>query len=233
MSRYSAPQEMETFCVLTPDFDALDFGAMVHAPAPEPLAPTASSSAWFVYLFALSDCSGFKVGFTCHPLQRITTFSRRYFERFDLSQSMLLQVDACDDARALEAAIKTELAEFRTAAPEWVPLEAGGQTEWFSAVHFAQAESRLRTAALDPARLQLARDYLGRELGAMRLSFEVWAWSQAQQTVEIRAAALRGYRVHDAGPSLRDWLDAYVYFDLPLFVDDPAVRTFVQESVRR
>ena len=133
----------------------------------------------------------------------------------------------------LEAAIKTELAAYRAVAPEWIPPEAGGQTEWFSAVYFGQAESRLRTTALDPARRQRARDYLGRELGAMRLSFEVWAWAQAQQTSQIRAAALRGYRVHDAGRSLRDWLDAYAYFDVSLFVDDPAVRAFVQESVRR
>jgi T5orf172 domain len=203
------------------------------AAAPEPLASTASSDAWFVYLFALSDCSSFKVGFTCHPLQRISTFSRRYYERFDLSQSLLLQLETCDDARVLEAAIKTELAAYRAVAPEWIPPEAGGQTEWFSAVYFGQAESRLRTTALDPARLQLARDYLGRELGAMRLSFEVWAWAQAQQTSQIKAAARRGYRVHDAGRSLRDWLDAYAYFDVSLFVDDPAVRSFVQESVRR
>ena len=203
------------------------------AAAPEPLASTASSDAWFVYLFALSDCSSFKVGFTYHPLQRISTFSRRYYERFDLSQSLLLQLETCDDARALEAAIKTELAEFRGVAPEWIPPEAGGQTEWFSAVYFSQAESRLRTAAFDAAHVQLARDYLGRELDAMRLSFEVWAWTQAQQTRELRAAALRGYRVQDAGRSLRDWLDAYAYFDLSLFVDDPAVRSFVQESARR
>jgi hypothetical protein len=206
---------------------------MVSASTLELLAPATSSDAWFVYLFASSDCSSFKVGFTHHPLQRISTFSRRYYERFDLSQSVLLRLETCDDARALEAAIKTELAAFRAVAPEWVPPEAGGQTEWFSAVYFGQAESRLHTAALDAARIQLAREYLGRELGAMRLSFEVWAWTQAQQSVELSAAALRGYRVQDGGRSLRDWLDAYAYFDLPLFVDDPAVRAFVEESVRR
>ena len=206
---------------------------MLTIRAPEPLSSKASSNAWFVYLLALSDCSSFKVGFTCHPLQRISTFSRRYYERFDLSQSVLLQLETCEDARALEAAIKTELGEFRADAPQWIPLEAGGQTEWFSAVYFDQAERRLRAAALDGTRLQGARDYLGRELGAMRLCFEVWAWAQAQQTVAVRAAALRGYRVHDARGCLRDWLDAYAYFDLPLFVDDPAVRSFVHESLGR
>jgi len=32
--------------------------------------------------------------------------------------------------------------------------------------------------------------------------------------------------------SLRDWLDAYRFFDLSLFGDDPAVRKFVMESAR-
>jgi len=206
---------------------------MADALLPQPLAPTAESDAWFVYLLAPADCSSFKVGFTCHPLQRITTFSRRYFERFDLSQSLLLRLDACDDARALEAAIKTELAHSRAETPPWVPLEAGGQTEWFSAVYFTQAEERLRAAAHEVGRIQLARDYLSRELERMRLSFEIWAWAQAQRTLEMQAASLRGYRVPETGRSLRDWLDAYAYFDLPLFADDPAVRSFVHESVRR
>jgi len=33
--------------------------------------------------------------------------------------------------------------------------------------------------------------------------------------------------------SLRDWLDAYRYFDIPLFADDPAVREFVRKCAHR
>ena len=101
--------------------------------------------AWFVYLFALTDCSAFKVGFSCNPFQRIHTFSRRYYERFDVGQSLLLRLDTEADARAIEATLKRELAEFRAESPAWVPLEAGGQTEWFSAVQFGRAEQRLRS----------------------------------------------------------------------------------------
>ena len=54
------------------------------------------SRSWFVYLLALTDCSGFKVGFSCNPLQRIHTFSRRYFERFDLHGSLLLELETED-----------------------------------------------------------------------------------------------------------------------------------------
>src|SRR4029450_12809518 len=101
--------------------------------------------AWFVYLFALGDCSAFKVGFSCNPFQRIHTFSRRYYERFDVGQSLLLSVDTEAEARAIEAALKGELAEFRTDSPQWVSLDAGGHTEWFSALHFSSAEQRLRS----------------------------------------------------------------------------------------
>ena len=147
---------------------------------------------WFVYLYALSDCSAFKVGFTCHPLQRISTFSRRYFERFDLPQSLLLQLDDEAGARALESALKTELAAFRAEAPSWVPLEAGGHTEWFGSVYFGQAESRVRAAALDASRVLCAFDYVRAELDRSLASFELWAWRRAQEAVELRAAAHRG-----------------------------------------
>lgn len=59
---------------------------------------------WFVYLLALADYSAFKVGFSCNPLQRIFSFSRRYFECFDLRQSRLLRLGR-PMARALSARI--------------------------------------------------------------------------------------------------------------------------------
>jgi hypothetical protein len=189
--------------------------------------------AWFVYLFALADCSAFKVGFSCNPLQRISTFSRRYFERFDLSQSRLLPVDDCDHARAIEAAIKADLSEFRTLCPAWIPDEAGGQTEWFSAVHFGQAEDRLQSFLTGRGVTAInAADFIRGELGRMSHAFELWAWSQAQQAREAWSSASRGYKVRDESRSLRDWLDAYRYFDVPLYLDDPQVLEFVIESAR-
>jgi hypothetical protein len=189
---------------------------------------------WFVYLFALTDCSAFKVGFSCNPLQRIHTFSRRYYERFDLRQSRLLQVGTQADARAIEAALKEELAEFRSECPPWVPCEAGGHTEWFSAVYFGQAEDRLRGFMQAHAIAQLTdtADYIRAELERMSLSFEPWAWSQAQLVCEARSSVYTARAALQLADSLRDWLDAYRYFDLPLFKDDPAVRGFVADTVR-
>jgi T5orf172 domain len=201
----------------------------------EPAAIGKQSGSWFVYLFALTDCSAFKVGFSCNPLQRIFSFSHRYFERFDLGQSLLLPRNDCSDARVAEAALKAELAEFRTDSPPWVPCEAGGHTEWFSAVYFGNAEERLRLFLSDHDAAQLASmsDFIRRELARLSSSFESWAWRQAQNVCDAWSSASRARAPIDVAGPLRDWLDAYRYFDVPLFVDDPAVLEFVRNCAHR
>lgn len=186
----------------------------------------AGHRSWFVYLFALSDCSTFKVGFSCNPLQRICTFSRRYFERFDLTQSVVLDVQRCESARALETALKTELASHRAEAPAWIPSQAGGHTEWFSAVYLDDAMTRLHSTGVPIG----AFDLFLHELTQARSSFESWARSEAFRVSEDREFANRGYIVRDRRAGLRDWLDAYRYFDLPLFADEPEVLAFVRQS---
>jgi T5orf172 domain len=189
-------------------------------------------SAWFVYLFALADCSAFKVGFSCNPLQRIHCFSRRYYERFDLDQSRLLRLDTEAEARAIEATLKDELAEFRSDAPTWVPPEAGGHTEWFAAVHFGRAEVRLHSFATDVERVADAAGYIRWELQRLSGSFEPLAMSHAQQVCDASASPYTLRSALAIADSLRDWLDAYRFFDVPLFADDPEVRNFVTSTAR-
>jgi hypothetical protein len=194
-----------------------------------------SDPAWFVYLFALTDCSAFKVGFSCNPFQRIHAFCRRYYERFDVRQSLLLRLGSEADARAIEAALKNELAAFRTDSPVWVPLEAGGQTEWFSAVELGRAGARLRSflPEHDVALVIEADEYFRNELERMSGSFEPWAWSLAQQVCDASESAYTRGSALQLADSLRDWLDAYRFFDVPLFSDDPAVREFVWSIARQ
>jgi hypothetical protein len=194
-----------------------------------------SDPAWFVYLFALTDCSAFKVGFSCNPFQRIHAFCRRYYERFDIRQSLLLSLRSEADARAIEATLKSELAAFRTDSPVWVPLEAGGQTEWFSAVELGRAGARLRSflPEHDVALVIEADEYFRNELERMSGSFEPWAWSLAQQVCDASESAYTRGSALQLADSLRDWLDAYRFFDVPLFSDDPAVREFVWSIARQ
>jgi hypothetical protein len=190
-------------------------------------------SAWFVYLFALADCSAFKVGFSCNPLQRIHCFSRRYYERFDLDQSRLLRLETEAQARAIEATLKSELAESRSDPPAWVPREAGGHTEWFAAVQFGSAEDRLRTFVTESAAIIDAAGYFRCELERMSGSFEPLAMSQAQQVCEATASPYTLRSALAIADSLRDWLDAYRFFDVPLFTDDPQAGHFVSSTARQ
>jgi hypothetical protein len=194
----------------------------------------ASEPAWFVYLFVLTDCSSFKVGFSCNPFQRIHTFSRRYYERFDVAQSLLLRLDTEADARAIEATLKSELAAFRADSPVWVPLEAGGHTEWFGAVQFVAAEQRLRSfiAEHEGADVIDVLTYVRSELQRQSGAFEPWAWSQAQQACDASTSAYTLRSALAIADSLRDWLDAYRFFDVPLFRDDPAVLGFITSTAR-
>ena len=48
------------------------------------------SHRWCVYLLALTDCSAFKIGFSCNLLQRLYSFSHRYFERFATNPGCVL-----------------------------------------------------------------------------------------------------------------------------------------------
>jgi hypothetical protein len=153
---------------------------------------------------------------------------------FDLYQSVLLEVTDCADARAIEGALKTELVGFRAEAPAWVPLASGGHTEWFQAVQFPHAEGRLRsfTDTTDATRLASTSEYIRAELIKASPSFEPWAWSQAQLISDARSR-IRGYREFiETANSLRDWLHAYRYFDVPVFTDDPAVREYVAGIAR-
>lgn len=188
--------------------------------------------AWFAYLFALADCSAFKVGFSCNPLQRIHCFSRRYYERFDLDQSRLLRLDTEADARAVEATLKDELAEFRVDSPTWVPAEAGGHTEWFAAVHLGHTEDRLRSFVTEAALVTDAAGYIRGELERLSGSFEPLAMSQAQHVCDASASPYTLRSALAIADSLRDWLDAYRFFDVPLFADDPDVRNFVTSTAR-
>jgi len=192
----------------------------------EPGAPE-EGSCWFVYLLSLADCSAFKVGFSCNPLQRIYTFTHRYFERFDLHQSQLLRVQSHDEARAIEAALKSTFAEWRVECPAWVSQDAGGRTEWFSAVYFSDAHERVREFRREHAGAQLvtAHEFVHEELSRLTGTFESWAWSQAHQVSSAPPP-----EADESSRVLRDWLDAYRVLEIPLFVDDPAVRIFVEGS---
>ena len=198
-----------------------------------PLESASPTAHWYVYLLVLADCSTFKVGFSCNPFHRAFAFSRRYFERFDLRQSVFARLDTCDDARSLEAAIKSDLAAHRSECPTWVPAEAGGQTEWFDAIHWAQAENRLRALEGEGWRLVAASEFVRLELEQQAASFEVWAVHQAQFIARALSSSVDAHLAFGVARALRDWLDAFRSCGIELFADDPEVLDFVRDAARQ
>jgi len=133
----------------------------------------------------------------------------------------------------VEGALKSALAEFRIAAPLWIPREAGGHTEWFSAVHFANAIAQLHSALKEySGQLLDLSAFIRGELERSLLSFEPWACDQAQRIFDDAVSISLGYEPTVASHSLRDWLDAYRFFDLPLFRDDPEALEHVIKTSR-
>lgn len=199
------------------------------------LATVASDSdteSWFVYLLPATDCSIFKIGFSCNPFHRIYSFNHRYFEQFDLSRSLLLEAESQAQARALEAALKAEFASSRGQCPTWVAREAGGHTEWFSAVCLVDAEERARALIGDEARVLSTFDFIRGEIERLSLPLESWAWQQAQHLEQAAVIGVGRQMRVSLARTLRDWLDACRYFEVVLFADDPEARQFVSKAAR-
>ncbi|MBC7989962.1 MAG: hypothetical protein H7Y19_10330 [Luteimonas sp.] len=204
---------------------------------PIPFATYASdggeNDTWYVYLLSSQDCTAFKAGFSCNPLQRIHSFNRRYYERFNLNQSLLLRVDTERQARVIESEIKMLLAASRFACPEWVSIDAGGDTEWFSAVEFSDAAAQLRLLAMDdPQRISTVDDYIRDQLQRMSGAFEFWASDYALRLQNDMESASLGYQRTVTTEPLRDWLDAYRFFVIPLFNGDAEMLSFVTASAK-
>jgi hypothetical protein len=197
--------------------------------------PTAEyDESWCVYLLPLFDGTAFKIGFSCRPLQRIYSFCHRYYERFDLTRSLLLRLNASSYAREIEATLKREFSEARVEAPSWILDAAGGHTEWFSSACYASAQERLRLFSdhYENSHCIEAREYIRSELEKAVFSFEHWAIQQAQIVQDDFAAVNLGYKPTANWESLRDWFDAFRFFDVQLFKDDPTAHKFVAMSAR-
>ncbi|HEU4601612.1 MAG TPA: GIY-YIG nuclease family protein [Steroidobacteraceae bacterium] len=194
------------------------------------LLEQAETGSWFVYLLLLTDCTAFKVGFTCNPLQRIYAFHRRYFEAFDLDQSLLIDVYTCEAARELEAELKRMLAQNRVAAPSWVAAQAGGITEWFSAVFFSDALAHVRQhGAAHTQRLVELRSQMETSLVTHRDQFERWTVSELQYIDLLARNSKTNGAARERMQRLGDWMDAYRRFDIPVFAEAPEIRQALRE----
>lgn len=88
-------------------------------------------SSAYVYVLAVSGGEDWlKLGRSRDPLRRAQQFSRRYYELFDLSQSLLVGVESVRDAVAIEGRLRRGMPAHRSVQPLLVQPSAGGKTEW-------------------------------------------------------------------------------------------------------
>jgi hypothetical protein len=171
----------------------------------EATAPT--NGLGFVYV---AVCSGpediLKVGLSHDPVARWSAFHRRWFEAFDLDQSLLLQTETRRDAQALETSLHRLLREHNCPAPMTMRDQFGGGTEWYrgayrSALEFARAAARQGHVLHASARAWFAR--------AMQVRVDTLAGLLDQATRDMASGAMTPAQFD----ALNDLIDAHCAFD--------------------
>lgn len=163
------------------------------------------AAACYLYVLPLPGEDIAKLGISRDPLRRIQSFASRYYERFDLPASALVEFDSRREAQRRETQLHRALREWNAVQPVTVPLRAGGHTEWYR-------------GALAPLQAELERDrasglvvhqpatgwWRERLRGEQALLFE-WA-SQWLETLPDLSPHTPGWRevvdVLDAWPAL-------------------------------
>jgi hypothetical protein len=96
-----------------------------------PLAFRPQARAW-LYVLALNGPEDLiKVGLTNDPVSRWSALHARWYEAFDLANSMLVACESRKDAQALETALHRELVEHSCPMPLAIRGAAAGCTEWY------------------------------------------------------------------------------------------------------
>ncbi|MBB6064994.1 GIY-YIG nuclease family protein [Pseudoxanthomonas broegbernensis] len=91
----------------------------------------------YLYVLPLAYEDILKLGISHDPLARAQAFSRRYYEFFDLSRSLLVEFDSRREAQARETELHRKLRDWNAVQPITVPGVAEGKTEWYRGAYAA------------------------------------------------------------------------------------------------
>ena len=105
--------------------------AIEEAPPHYPPRETPAARAWLYVLATNGSEDLLKVGLTHDPLARWSAFHPRWYEAFDLANSMLVGCEQRRDAQRLETALHRELADHSCPMPLTIRAFAAGATEWY------------------------------------------------------------------------------------------------------
>ena len=105
--------------------------AIESSPTMNPPRERVAARAWLYVLATNGSEDLIKVGLTKDPLARWSAFHPRWYEAFDLSNSMLVACEQRSDAQQLETALHHELSEHSCPMPMTIRAFAAGATEWY------------------------------------------------------------------------------------------------------
>lgn len=110
--------------------------------------PAGYTGRGFMYV---AVCSGpeelIKVGLSHDPVARWSAFHPRWFEAFDLDQSLLIETETRREAQGLETALHRRLIEYNCPLPMTMRPQYGGETEWYRGAFLVAREFALEAAA--------------------------------------------------------------------------------------
>ncbi len=168
-----------------------------------------TSRTCYLYVLPLAYEDITKLGISHDPLVRVQAFSRRYYEAFDLSRSLLVEFDGQREARLRETALHRRLRDWNAMQPITVPAAAAGKTEWYRGA-YGLLETAVREDA-DSGRVVHAPafDWWHRRLHEERPHLYEWASEILRGCAgDLSSSGARGL--------LTDALDAYRVFDISL-----------------
>lgn len=150
-----------------------------------------------------------KLGIAKNPFARALAFSRRYYEFFDLSRSVLVEFDSRKQAQARETALHRRLRDWNAMQPITVPRAAAGKREWYRGAYDAVLAEIEDDAAVGRVVHRPALPWWQARLGAERERMYEWFAQVSRECAgELRARmiadALDGYAA--LGVSLREVL---------------------------
>lgn len=163
----------------------------------------------YLYVLPLAYEDQLKLGISHDPLARAQAFSRRYYEFFDLSRSLLVEFDSRREAQARETGLHRKLRDWNAMQPITVPGAAAGKTEWYRGAY-----SALRSAVEEDVTV-------GRIVHAPAMSW--WRTRLYEERETLYEWASRLLRIDatllESGSGkalLTDALDAYSSMGVPL-----------------
>jgi len=150
-----------------------------------------------------------KLGIAKDPFARALAFSRRYFEFFDLSRSVLVEFDSRKQAQARETALHRRLRDWNAMQPITVPRAAAGKREWYRGAYDAVLAEIEDDVAVGHVVHRPALSWWQARLCTERQALYEWVVQLTRD--EAGSLSLRERRRR-----LADVLDAYAQLGVPM-----------------